>query len=798
MLLHNLKIAFRNMWKYKSQTLISVIGLAVGFTCFALATLWIVYEMTYDNFHKNAKQMYAIYIPQPSSQIVRGVTPAPLAAYLKETFPEIANATATRMTTSTSQVKLTEEGAEFQIRILTVDSSFVQMFDVKIIEGNMDFLTPITATLNTIYKYAITQEKARLLFGNESPLGKVLMRPTIIGTHSYGIICAVVTELPKHSNYSFDLLQAGRLDFDQRDPWIFWNSGTVIELHRGTNVEAFRKRLYEVSIDQGRDRFGRDKISGMTIKPLTEIYYTDPDIPREVKFQYIFIFAISGLLVVLCSLFNYLTLFLSRFRMRQKEMALRMVCGASGFSLLVMLSVEFLLTLLFAVVFGGILIQIAHKPFLMMSEIQMNMSAIYSKSFMYIAGVILVALLAFWLILFIFRRRSLNVSIRSGNKKLFRKISVIVQLMISVGFAFCTIVILKQMYFLHNSGELGFSLKNRGSVQVWGENIDVMTNQLKQIPEITEVVDATGGLMQLIPQSRLSSRDVSSWDDKPANVEIISLDMMFVSPEYAAFYDLQLVAGEMLTDSDSETLVLINETAAKAFGWHDPVGKHFDGRYRVKGVIKDILNFAPTVQATPIFYLKRPPGYELVNMGSHIATTHTRVILFKYRNGMWKTLMEKIEQLTDDRFDVRNIFNAEEEYNKFLKSENVLMKLLSFVSVICVLICVFGFVSLVSLTCEERRKEIAIRKINGATAGNILAMFAKEYFMLLVIGAAIAFTTGYFIMQRWLEQYAIQTSIPAWIYLSITCALALVIVLCVGWQVYRVSIENPAEVVKSK
>jgi ABC-type antimicrobial peptide transport system permease subunit len=114
------------------------------------------------------------------------------------------------------------------------------------------------------------------------------------------------------------------------------------------------------------------------------------------------------------------------------------------------------------------------------------------------------------------------------------------------------------------------------------------------------------------------------------------------------------------------------------------------------------------------------------------------------------------------------------------------------------LICIFGFVSLVSLTCEERRKEIAIRKVHGATVGDILAMFAKEYFLLLIIGTTIAFTTGFFIMQRWLEHYVIRTSIPAWIYLSIVSALALVIVLCVGWQVYRSSVENPADVVKGE
>jgi ABC-type antimicrobial peptide transport system permease subunit len=133
-----------------------------------------------------------------------------------------------------------------------------------------------------------------------------------------------------------------------------------------------------------------------------------------------------------------------------------------------------------------------------------------------------------------------------------------------------------------------------------------------------------------------------------------------------------------------------------------------------------------------------------------------------------------------------------------LKSENALIKLLTLVSVICVLICVFGFVSLVSLTCEERRKSIAIRKINGATIGDILSMFAKEYFLLLIIGAVIAFSIGYYVMQRWLENYVKQTSLSAWIYLAITLVLALVIVLCVGWQVYRASVENPAEVVKKE
>jgi len=176
------------------------------------------------------------------------------------------------------------------------------------------------------------------------------------------------------------------------------------------------------------------------------------------------------------------------------------------------------------------------------------------------------------------------------------------------------------------------------------------------------------------------------------------------------------------------------------------------------------------------------------------------VVLFKFKDGAWKTCRDKIAQLFKDKYPEINsydLINDEYLYDTFLKSENALLKILTFVSLICVIICVFGFVSLVSLTCEERRKEIAIRKINGATIKDILDIFFKEYFSLLIIGAVIAFPVGYIIMRRWLEDYVVQTPISAWIYVMILLVLIFAIVLCVGWKVYKTSRENPAEVIKN-
>jgi len=244
---------------------------------------------------------------------------------------------------------------------------------------------------------------------------------------------------------------------------------------------------------------------------------------------------------------------------------------------------------------------------------------------------------------------------------------------------------------------------------------------------------------------------------------------------------------------------LLNESAVKELGWNDAVGKKLSA-YTVKGVIKNIYNLSPTIKAKPVMYTKYNNKDRILNTLYEDKIYRVQTVLFKYREGTWKSCKEKIEQLIEKEYAgarSKKILNSEELYRELLKSENALMKLLSFASVICVLICLFGFVSIVSLTCEERRKSIALHKINGATVGDILAIFAKEYFLLLVIGAAIAFPTSYLIMQCWLEQYVKQTSILVWVYLSIIFAMALLIVLCVGWRVYRSSVENPAEVIKN-
>ncbi|MDR3252558.1 MAG: ABC transporter permease, partial [Tannerella sp.] len=748
MILHYLTVAFRNLRKYKSQTLISVIGLAVGFTCFAMAVLWIRYDMSYDSFHKNADRIYCVI--QSNALSPSGTsreTPYPLAAYLKETFPEVNHATTIRPGRMSGKISI--EGIESPAIFAWVDSSLFGMFDVKIIEGSRDFLIPQSN------KAAITQEKARALFGNESPIGKMF-------DNTRFSICAVVTGYPKRSNYPFDYL----LPLERRTQLtVIYGEHTLIELAPGIDVEAFKQKLFEHKIEKEGAI-----IQKLTLMPLTSVRYEDPSLEREVKFEHIKLFALAGLLVILCSLFNYLTLFVSRFRIRQKELALRRVCGASGRSLFVLLSVEFVLSLLLSLFLGLIFIQLVYEPFQTLTDIRMELPAIYVETLGYIGTVIVFSLLVFWLVLAVFSRRTLNSFIRKSNKNGFRKASIIVQLIISIGFAFCTTVILQQMYFLHNT-DLGFAFKNRASFLFRQEGLAsrILEVQFKELPEIIETV---ASMDPLLPLWGRTSTTVSNWEGQPEGAPIINMESMSITEQYEAYYEFRLVEGELLNDRDTENDVLINESAAKVFGWNKSVGKLFNG-YTVKGVIKNIYNSAPTLPAKPFFYrLVKEPDYR------------NSSILFRYEEGTWKACKDKIDKLMKAGHPQASyvLDKTEDAYDNFLKSENALLKLLSFVSLVCVIICISGFVSLVALTCEERRKEIAIRKINGATMRDILSIFFKEYFGLLLVGGMIAFPAGRYIMKLWLEQYVVQTAVPAWIYLSILLTLALVIVLCVGWR----------------
>ncbi|MEY8487765.1 FtsX-like permease family protein [uncultured Parabacteroides sp.] len=155
------------------------------------------------------------------------------------------------------------------------------------------------------------------------------------------------------------------------------------------------------------------------------------------------------------------------------------------------------------------------------------------------------------------------------------------------------------------------------------------------------------------------------------------------------------------------------------------------------------------------------------------------------------------KKMQPDAVDIHVAF-MEEEYEMFLKSEKALLKMLDFVTLVCILISLFGVFSQVTLDCEQRRKEIAVRKVNGATASDIMSLFFATNLRLLCIASVIAFPVSYLIMKSWIENYVLQATISWWLYPVIWAVLVLLLTFCTGWRIHKAANQNPAEVIKSE
>lgn len=750
MLIHYLKVAFRSLWKYKTQSVITIVVLGVGFACFALATLWIRYEMTYDAFHKDSDRMYR----------VGRSTAYALADYLKKTFPEVEGACAVQKRGS---ISIKTDDGEYKGSILCIDTAALRVFDIRILEGSRDFMIPGSDCI------AVTETFAHKLSPDGNVIGlKIDGMPTV---------CAVVKAWEGHSNLQFDILAPIRPD----NQWANVSYNTFLKIKQGMNTPIFRQKLAEHKIDAEGGHINKTSTT-----PISKMRYKDGGYTRGfVNYEYIILFGVIGLLIVICVFVNYFTLLSSHFRIRSKELGIRKVCGANQRSFFVLFLTEFLITLFLALLLGLFFINLVSSQFFRLSNIDPTFYNIYRGAFVFVLLLIIVSSCFFYIFLQFLHKRTLQNLIRHSRRKSWN-FSLAFQLVISIGFVFASSIILKQIHFLNNT-DLGFDYKNTATMSEQNLPREDLSEKLKEMPEIEQVIVSGSSLLPLSYTIWVQLE----WDEMPDNPDIDNgAQILYVNADYVNFYKLRLITGNLITEKDGPDVALISESTLKLFGWTgNPIGKNivYDGNnYKVKGVIQDIYYSSPEYEADPLF---------LVNK-----TFSDGKILFRYKQGTRAQIESKIQTWieTDYPGATFRIDYASDIRDREIRSENALLKILGFSALACVIISIFGFYSIVSLVCEKRRKELAIRKINGATMKTILSDFSVEYLILLFAGAVIAFSVTYIIMHRWLEHYVLRIRIPVWMYILIFLVFAAVIALSVGRQIYKVARENPADVLKTE
>ena len=792
MIEHNLTLAWRQLVKYRLQSAVSIISLAIGFACFALASMWIKYETTYDGFHRDVDRMYFLVKDDSewgkAGDILENVHSVFCDTVYKHCPEIVESALFERPYFQPKEGKME--------RYIACDSSFFDFFDIRLLVGDRGFL-------QRKGEIAITRQKAEEWWPGENPLGKELEDK--YGKHF--VVSAIVEGWDTHTNLTFAFLSG---DSEVR---MYPSSGGqyAVRLAPKADVKSINQRLDTLKIDYYywtktgyQNYIGAN--GGFELIAAKELRHRLNYEQMEVQIHHIYLFALAGGMLILCGLLNYLTMFVNRLFIRQREIALRTVFGATGRNLTVQFLTEYGLLLLIAAFFGLIFMKWVLAAFRQLAELPEGWGFFYRETFISMFLVLGVSLLISLPVIQFFRRQALQNSIQpqvglfSYNN--FRKLSVCLQICISIFFIFCTAVMMKQIDTLRHS-DIGFERKDMGilailtgtvmtddDVEKHNETMVAAYSYLKQLPEVTEVL-LNRPLFPLYGQVATGFRKYSLLSGAAINPDMVADSYsfkVFDDPDGALshFYNLQLLEGRFFEESDNEMAIIMNESATRQFLWDSAVGKQLffgeDEVYTIVGVVKDFQNYGPTTPAKPCI-LKNQKNPAVINGN----------MVFKYHPGTWETCVEKVTQHLKE-MDVACTFrNVEAEYENLLRSEKNLQLLLSVTAGTCVLIALFGVWSMIMLTCEQRRKEIAIRKVHGATVKDILDMFFGEYMTLQGVAALVAFPIGYACMKPWLEQYVVQTEISWWIYVSIFLLVALLVALCIGWRVWKTATAHPAD-----
>lgn len=791
MILHYLKIAWHNLLKYRTQSVVSILGLAVGLACFALSAFWVHYEMTYDSFHRDADRLYLVGVNDDSfGGSSASYTPQALGRYLKEHYSEIEDYCLFEMGT----FFVVKDNRMLELPMLKPDTTALRMLDIRTLDGDESFLRSASEADSRI---AITEKTARLLFGTTDVIGQTVTDANWNKEYTIG---SVVSDWGVHTNFPYAFLGNG----SSRAGWDDYTYRTLVKVKPGTDVSRLLEKMnahFPEELTKSKYR----ATTGLTrfyLEPLTGLRATEGFITKNnqtVQFRYITWFAAVGVLIIVCAFLNYLTIYADRFRTRRREMALRQICGAGLRSLVALLCTDFLLTVLASLMVGMVLVELLMPAFLRYSLIQDADFSVYRSALLYItcvsAAMMAVVVLSVWL----FQKRSLHGNIHTGNAlsgTAWRKGSVVLQLTVCLAFIFCTVAMQMQLHHLRRV-DTGMDYRGRAAVSIWmGVDMNVWAEKIKALPMVTEVVRPV--YWPLLGMGAYSSYQIDGCTGMEGRLEQpLTFDEVLAGEEFFRFYDMQLLAGEWVSAKSEYRQVNIMESTARRMGWspEEAVGKQlfFVNRklepMTVIGVLKDCAYKSPTTAL---------PNTVFVNT-DRMEWMHARCfVLFKYRPGTWDECRHRIEEMQRAELPDRKLFlySEEECYNNYLKSEDALSSLLGFSSVVCILISIFGIYSLVTLACERRRKEIAIRKVNGATVRNILALFFREYALLLAVSSLIAFPAAWWAMKRWIENYNRQVEIGVLPFLLIFVGIAACVVASIGHRIWRTSNENPAEVIK--
>ncbi|MEI9920505.1 MAG: ABC transporter permease [Bacteroidota bacterium] len=776
-----LLIAFRNIFRSKLFSAVNILGLTFGMASALLIFLWVNDELGVNQYHSKIDRLYRVMENQKYSGgkvYTFEATPGPMAPEVKQKYPEIE--LATRWTWPETPL-LQYEDKSFKDNGRWVDPDFLLMFDIPFVSGDKN------KALSGKNSIVITEKFARKLFGDQDPLGKML----VMNTKDSYEVTAVIKDSPVNSTLTFDYLLPFPTYFENNKGWLDeWgnnNVRTFLLLKEGVDVAGFEKKFK----DEIRAHI-KDSNTDFFIQPFSDAYlqgeFTEGKLTGG-RIEYVKIFFIVAIFVLIIACINFMNLSTAQASKRAKEVGLRKVIGAVPRQLFRQFMGESFITVTLAAIFAFLIAALAIPTFNDLTGKNLSLNLLDVKIIgIFITLIVMTSIFAgAYPAILISEFKPVQVlkgQLKSGKKaSVFRKSLVVVQFFLSIFLIVSTIVVYRQMGYMQTH-DIGFVRDNVFYSWMEGDmapHYDAVRTRLLESPAIESVTMSTQ-----VPIDIGNSTVGISWEGKDPELNMLfsNIDVDF---DYVQTLKMTMAEGRAFNrDVISDTVgYIVNQKAAEKMGFKDGTAEKeltmWGRKGKIVGVVKDF-NFGSLHSAIEPFIMRVAPK---VNFGC---------LIVRAKEGQSSEAIAALEKVWKEyapAYPYKYSF-LNQDWEGFYKAEGQRGKVFNVLAGLSIIISCLGLFGLSAFSAERRIKELGIRKVMGASVPGLLRLMATEFTVLVVIAAVLGCPIAWYAMTSWLEGYAFHIDVG---WLTLVAATFVCLFVSLGTILYhslKATMTNPA------